>query len=101
VEEPARLAELREESWQATSPEVRLFLGLLVAKVAVLKARLHQTSHNSSNPLLSELPSAPPRHIKALRGKPKTRGVQPRHADQQLDLSPADQVQQVAVLPTC
>lgn len=50
MDEPQRLAELSEEAWQATAPEARQFIALLVAKLAALEARLNQNSQNSSKP---------------------------------------------------
>ena len=102
MDEPERPAELSEAAWQATPPEVRVFLALLVAKVAALEARLNQTSQNSSKPPSSDPPSAPPPPVKTPRGKPKAKGAQPGHPDQQRALLPEDQVQQVVTVhPTC
>lgn len=102
MDEPPRPTELSEETWQATPREVRLFLALLVEKIAALEARLHQTSQNSSKPPSSDPPSAPPPPVKTLRGKPKAKGAQPGHPDQQRTLLPEDQVHQVVpVHPTC
>lgn len=36
MDEPQRPAELSEEVWQATAPEVRQFIALLVAKLGAL-----------------------------------------------------------------
>jgi transposase len=83
MDEPQRPAELSEDAWQATPPEVRQFIALLVTKLAALEARLNQNSQNSSKPPSSDPPSAPPRPAKTPRGKPKTKGAQPGHPDQQ------------------
>lgn len=101
MDEPQRPVELSEDAWQATPPEVRQFLALLVTKLAVLEARLNQHSQNSSKPPSSDPPSAPPRPAKTPRGKPKTKGAQPGHPDQQRDRIPTSEVSQVVpVRPT-
>ena len=48
MDEPQRPAEVSEEAWQSTPPDVRQFIALLVAKLAALEARLNQNSQNSS-----------------------------------------------------
>lgn len=102
MDEPQRPAELSEEAWQATPLEVRLFLALLTEKIAALEARLNQTSQNSSKPPSSDPPSAPSRPAKTPRGKPKNQGAQPGHPDQQRELLPHSQVDEVVeVHPTC
>jgi hypothetical protein len=71
MDEPQRPAELREDSWQATPPEVRQFIALLVTKLAALAARLNQNSQNASKP---------PRPIRPRhrRDPPKPHGASPR-----------------------
>jgi transposase len=102
MDEPQRPAELSEEAWQATAPEARQFIALLVAKLAALEARLNQNSQNSSKPPSSDPPSAPPRPSKTLRGKPKTKGAQPGHPDQQREFLPEADVDTVVPLrPSC
>ncbi len=106
MDEPRRPAELSEEAWQATPPEVRHFIALLVAKLAALEARLNQNSQNSSKPPSSDPPSAPPRPAKTPRGKPKPKGAQPGHPDQQRELVPTADVTRIVELrptgcPTC
>ncbi|MCG8351341.1 MAG: hypothetical protein MI924_26530 [Chloroflexales bacterium] len=49
-------------------------------------------------PPSSDPPSAPPRLAKAPRGKPNTKGAQPDHLDQQHDLLPEAQVQQIVLV---
>ncbi|RRR66873.1 MAG: hypothetical protein EI684_19945 [Candidatus Viridilinea halotolerans] len=66
-----------------------------MAKLAALEARLNQNSQNSSKPPSSDPPSAPPRPAKTPRGKPKTKGAQPGHPDQQRTLLPVEEVDQV------
>jgi transposase len=97
MDEPQRPAELSEEAWQATPPEVRQFLAVLMTRLAALAARLNQTSQNSSKPPSADPPSAPPRPATTPRGKPKSKGAQPGHPDQQRDLLPIHEVS--AVLP--
>lgn len=102
MDEPQRPAELSEEAWQATAPEARQFIALLVAKLAALEARLNQSSRNSSKPPSSDPPSTPPRPAKTPRGKPKKQGAQPGHPDQQRELLPETEVDKVVeVHPTC
>lgn len=102
MDEPPRPAELSEQAWQATPLEVRLFLALLMEQIAALEARLNQTSQNSSKPPSSDPPSAPSAQTKTPRGKPKPKGAQPRHPDQQRELLPEAEVDQVVpVHPTC
>ena len=80
---------------------MRSLLALLLAKVAQLEARLNQTSQNSSKPPSSDPPSAPPAG-RTPRGKPKPKGAQPGHPDQQRPLLPQDEVDRVVpVHPTC
>jgi len=78
--------------------EVRQFLALLVAKLAAVEVRLNQTSQNSSKPPSSDPPSAPARPAKTPRGKPKTKGAQPGHPDQQRDLLPEAKVDTIIPL---
>ena len=106
MDEPQRPAELSEEAWQATPPDVRQFIALLVAKLAALEARLNQNSQNSSKPPSSDPPFVPPRPAKTPRGKPKSKGAQPGHPDQQRELVPTENVTRVVALhptgcPSC
>jgi transposase len=102
MDEPQRPAELSEAAWQATAPEARQFIALLVAKLAALEARLNQNSQNSSKPPSSDPPSAPPRPTKTPRGKPKTKGAQSGHPDQQRELlAEADVDTVVSLRPSC
>ena len=102
MDAPQRPAELSEEAWQATPGEVRQFLGLLIVKLAALEARLNQTSQNSSKPPSSDPLSAPPAAGNTPRGKPKSKGAQPGHPDQQRELLPVAEVTRVVPLrPTC
>ena len=102
-------ADLTPEEWAATPPRVQAVVRQLLAQVAAfdtriadLEARLNQHSGNSSKPPSSDPPSAPPPPVKTPRGKPKAKGAQPGHPDQQRPLLPEDQVQQVVcVHPTC
>lgn len=98
MDEPQRPVELSEDVWQATPPEVRQFIALLMTKLAALEARRNQNSQNSSKPPSSDPPSAPPRPAKTPRGKPKTKGAQPGHPDQQRDLIPTSEVSQIVSL---
>lgn len=102
MDEPQRPAELSEEAWQATPPEARQFIALLLARLAALEARLNQNSTNSSKPPSSDPPSAPSRPVKTPRGTPKKQGGQPGHPDQQRELLPEKQVDKIVqVHPTC
>ncbi len=106
MDEIQRPAELSEEAWQATPLEVRQLLAVLIAKLAALEARVNQTSQNSSKPPSSDPPSAPPAAGKTPRGKPKSKGAQPGHDDQQRNLLPVTEVTTVVPLrpaccPTC
>ena len=102
MDEPSRPAEISEQAWQATPLEVRHFLAVVVAKLAAVEARLNQTSQNSSKPPSSDPPSAPPRPSKTPRGKPKPKGAQPGHPDQQRELLPSAEVTRVVELrPVC
>ncbi|GEM_PF-4772070 len=49
-----------EDAWQATPPEVRRFVTLLVTKLAALEMRLNQTSQPSSSPPSFDPPSTEP-----------------------------------------
>jgi transposase len=101
MDELERPAELSEEIWQATPSEVRQFIALLVVKISALEARLNQNSTNSSKPPSSDPPSAPSRPSKTPRGKPKTKGAQPGHPDQQRELVPEAEVNEIVpVYPT-
>lgn len=101
MDEPQRPDELSEDAWLATPLEVRQFIALLMMKLAAIEARLNQNSQNSSKPPSSDPPSAPPRPAKTPRGKPKTKGAQPGHPDQQRDLIPTSAVSAVVpVRPT-
>jgi len=90
--------------WAKTPPEVRqAFLSLvdlvreLSAQVQDLRARLNQTSHNSSKPPSSDPPSAPPPPTpRVARGR--KRGGQPGHADQQRPLLPEEQLDSIVAL---
>lgn len=98
MDEPQRPDELSEVAWQATPLEVRQCIALLVTKLTALKARLNQTSQTSSRPPSSESPSVPPRPVRTSRGKPKTKGAQPGHPDQQRDLVLASEASQIVPL---
>lgn len=95
------------EDWAHTPPDVQLaFLSLvdmvraLSAEVQELRARLTQTSHNSSKPPSSDPPSAPPTPARVPRGRKA--GAQPGHSDQQRPLHPPEQVDTIIPLrPTC
>lgn len=66
------------------------------------RSAFNQTSQNSSKPPSSDPPSAPPPPAKTTRGKPKPKGAQHGHPDQQRELLAEQDVQQVvSVLPTC
>jgi transposase len=90
--------------WVQTPPAVQLaFLTLvdlvhdLSAQVQDLRARLNQTSRNSSQPPSSDPPSAPPAPPARLpRGR--TRGAQKGHPDQQRPLLPPQQVDTIVPL---
>jgi len=81
-----------------TAPEARQFIVLLVAKLAALEARLNQNPQNLSKPPSSAPPAAPPRPTKTRRGKPKPKGAQLGHHDQQRDLLPETEVDTVVPL---
>jgi transposase len=90
--------------WAQTPPDVQLaFLSLvdmvrdLSAQVLELRARLNQTSHNSSKPPSSDPPSAPPAPpARVPRGR--KRGGQTGHMDQQRPLVPPEQVDTIVPL---
>ena len=103
--------DLTPDDWAATPPRVRAVIRTLLAavaelptfqaRIAELEARLNQTSRNSSKPPSSDPPSAPPPPTKTLRGKPKPKGAQPGHPDQQRELLPEAEVDTVVpVHPT-
>ena len=90
--------------WANTPPDVQLaFLSLvdmvrqLSAELQELRARLNQTSHNSSKPPSSDPPSAPPPPTPRVpRGRP--RGAQAGHPDQQRPFLPEDQLDEIVPL---
>ena len=89
--------------WAKTPPAVRAayrelvqMLRDLCAEVQELRARLTQTSRNSSKPPSANPPSAPPSPPRVPRGRP--RGAQSGLAPQQRPLVPPDQVVQIVVL---
>jgi transposase len=98
------------EDWAQTPPAVQLALLTLVdlvrdltaqlqtqrAEINELRARLNQTSQNSSKPPSSDPPSAPPRPTRTPRGKPK--GAQLGHSDQQRPLVPPEHIDELVVL---
>lgn len=98
------------EDWAATPPAVQqAFLTLvemvhtltaevtqLRAEVKDLRARLQQTSQNSSKPPSSDPPSAPPRPPTPPRGRKP--GGQPGHAGHERPLAPEDQVDTIVSL---
>lgn len=100
------------EDWAQTPPDVQLaFLSLvdmvraLSTEVQELRARLNQTSRNSSKPPSSDPPSAPPSPSPRVGGGRKA-GAQPGHGDQQRPLLPPEQVDTIVPLrpttcPTC
>lgn len=116
-------ADLTPEEWAATPPRVQALVRTLLqaqaaltptleamqarqealqAQIAALEARLNQTSQNSSKPPSSDPPSAPPTKGKTPRGKPKAKGAQPGHPDQQRELLLVEEVTRVVPLhPTC
>jgi len=90
--------------WVQTPPAVQLaFLTLvdlvhdLSAQVQELRARLNQTSRNSSKPPSSDPPSAPPAPP-ARVPRARTRGAQKGHPDQQRPLLPPEQVDTIVPL---
>lgn len=94
--------------WAATPPAVRSLVGVLLAQVQALQARvtdleahLKQHSGNSSRPPSSDPPSAPPRPPRPATGR--KRGAQPGHPGQHRALLPPDQVDTLIVHPpaTC
>jgi len=98
-------AELTPEEWEATPVRVRALVQTLLSshhtlevRVAELEARLNQNAQNSSKPPSSDPPSVPPRPSKTPRGKPKTKGAQPGHPDQQRALLPEAEVDKVVPL---
>ncbi|MFQ3664280.1 MAG: IS66 family transposase [Chloroflexaceae bacterium] len=112
-------ADLTPEEWAATPPRVQTLVLALLARqadieatlitiqahqndlrttIATLEARLNQNSQNSSQPPSADPPSAPPRPAKTPRGKPKTKGAQPGHPDQQRPLVPTEDVTRVVEL---
>ena len=69
--------------------------------MATLSAQRNQHSQNSSKPPSSDPPSAPTRPVKVPRGRPKTKGAQPGHPNQQRALLLPEQVDQIVpVHPT-
>jgi transposase len=98
MDEPQRPPELSEDAWQATPHEVRVFIAMLRERLALLEARVNQTSQNSSKPPSSDPPSAPPPPVKTPRGKPKAKGAQRGHPDQQRDLLAVEEVTHVVPL---
>jgi transposase len=89
--------------WAKTPPAVRAaYLELvqmirdLSTEVQELRARLTQTSRNSSQPPSADPPSAPPPPARVPRGR--SRGAQSGHARQQRPLVPPDQVDEIVVL---
>lgn len=68
----------------------------LSVEVQELRARLNQTSRNSSQPPSADPPSAPPPPARVPRGR--SRGAQTGHAPQQRSLVPPDQVDEIVVL---
>jgi len=120
-------ADLTPEEWAATPLRVEVLVRSLLAaqaaiettllatqtrqdelltKIAALEARLNQNSQNSLKPPSSAPPSAPPRPVKTPRGKPKSKGAQPGHPDQQRELVPTENVSRVVELhptgcPSC
>lgn len=70
MDEPQRLAEVSEKVWQATPPDLRQFIALLVAKLAVLEARFNQNSQNSSKTPSTDPPSPPPHRSKPRAANP-------------------------------
>jgi transposase len=99
------------EDWAKTPPQVQqAFLTLvemvrtLSAEVQELRARVNQTSRNSSKPPSSDPPSVPPPPTRVSRGR--TAGAQKGHPDQQRPLVPPEQVDTIVPLrpstcPTC
>jgi transposase len=90
--------------WAKTPPDVQLaFLSLvdmvrdLSTQVLELRARLNQTSHNSSQPPCSDPPSAPPSPPMRV-GRGRKRGAQPGHSDQQRPLLSEDQLDAIVAL---
>lgn len=83
------------DGWDTTPGSVRVLPTALMAEVRALRLRVNQTSQNSSRPLSSDPPSAPPRPQKPPRGRP--RGGQPGHPRQTRPLLPPEQVD--AVVP--
>jgi transposase len=89
--------------WAKTPPSVRAaYLELvqmvrdLSVEVQELRARVNQTSRNSSKPPSSDPPSAPPSPTRVPRGR--QRGAQQGHTPQQRPLVPPDQVDEIVVL---
>jgi len=65
------------EDWRATPQSVQVLLLALLDDIGILKAKLNQTSQNSSKPPSSDPPSAPPRPQKVPHGR--NRGGQVGH----------------------
>lgn len=109
MEEQARPDDISPEDWAATPPSVRALVHRLLAtieqyepRLALLEARLNQTSQNSSKPPSADPPSAPPKPAKTPRGKPRKHGAQAGHPPHERPLLPEDQVHEVvAVRPSC
>jgi transposase len=90
--------------WAATPPAVRTLVGVLLAQVQALQARVtdleaHRQQHsgNSSRPPSSDPPSAPPRPPRPRTGR--QRGGQPGHPGQHRELLPPDQVDELVLHP--
>lgn len=81
---------------QKVIKEQSLIIEELRGEVRELKARLNQSSRNSSKPPSSDPPSVPPRQGKAPTGRKP--GGQPGHKGHARELLPPDQVNRIEVL---
>lgn len=109
---PATILGISDEEWAATPPSVRLALLSVVEivqsqslrlraleqELRELRAKLGQTSRNSSKPPSSDPPSAPPKPPRVSRGRKA--GGQPGHQGHQRPLVPPERVDEpVDLLP--
>jgi transposase len=103
--------DISSADWEATPASVRALVQALLAQLAAftdemreLRAKVNQTSQNSSKPPSSDPPSAPPRPPHARTGRKA--GGQPGHQGHSRPLLPPEQVDEIvpcrpAQCPAC
>ena len=84
---------ISEEDWGATPLAVRTLVTELLKRLAIVEARLNQTSRNSSKPPSSDPPSATPRPAKEPTGRKS--GGQLGHEGHGRKLKPESEVDQI------